>query len=131
MPNATAWSVVFPVTPAELDSYNLRETGYRPTKIEPSQVTMLDGGSVLPDGDIWYFAITRKRFAFVDHPIVQSYVDVCLDGCLEIEAMYSPAKRANFAERFIRTTGNWGPPWMVTTTNPWRPLVGCAVRLGD
>ena len=115
--------VVFPVTSAELDSYSRRETGYKPTKIDPSQVTMLDGGSASPDGDIWCFANTRKRFASVAHPIVQSYVDVCLNGCLEIEAMYSPAKQANFAEHFIRTTGNWGPPWINDRIYPWRPFV--------
>jgi hypothetical protein len=115
--------VVFPVTSAELDSYARRETGYRPTRIDPSQVTMLDGGSALPGGDLWYFANTRKRFASVEHPIVQSYVDVCLNGCLEIEAMYPQARQANFAEHFIRTTGNWGPPWINDRVYPWRPFV--------
>ena len=115
--------VVFPVTSAELDSYARRETGYRPMKIVSSQVTMLDGGSALPDGDIWYFANTRKRFASVEHPIVQSYVDVCLNGCLEIEAMYPLAKQASFAEQFIATTGNWGPPWINDRIHPWRPFL--------
>jgi hypothetical protein len=115
--------VVFPVTSAELESFSRRETGYRPTKIDPSQVTMLDGGSSLPDVDIWFFANTGKRFASVEHPIVQSYVDVCLNGCLEIEAMYPPAKKANFAEHFIRTTDNWGPPWINDRIYPWRPFV--------
>ena len=35
--------VIFRVTPAEFDSYTQRETGYRPTEIDPSQITMLDG----------------------------------------------------------------------------------------
>ena len=47
----------------------------------------------------------------------------CLDGCPEIEAMYPQAKQANFAERFIRTTGNWGPPWINDRIYPWRPFV--------
>jgi hypothetical protein len=76
-----------------------------------------------PDGDIWYFANTRKRFPSDVHPIVQSYVDVCLDGCLEIESMYPRAKQANFAERFVRTTSNWGPPWINDRIYPWRPFV--------
>ena len=114
--------VVFSVTSAEFDSYSRRETGYRPTKLDPSQVTMLDGGSAPPDGDIGILQ-HDKRFASVEHPIVQSYVDVCLDGCLEIEAMYPQAKQANFAERFIRTTGNWGPPWINDRIYPWRPFV--------
>jgi hypothetical protein len=84
--------VIFSVTPAEFDSYTQRETGYKPTTIAPSQLTMLDGSSALSDGDIWYFANTRKRFPSDEHPIVQLYVDVCLDGCLEIEAIYPLAK---------------------------------------
>ena len=108
--------MIFRVTPAEFDSY----TGYRPTEIDPSQITMLDGSSAAPDGDIWYFANARKDFPSDVHPIVQSYVDVCLDGCLEIETTYPLAKQANFAERFVRTTSNWGPPWI---NDPWRPFV--------
>ena len=68
-------------------------------------------------------AHTRKRFASVEHPIVQSYVDVCLNGCLEIEAMYPLAKQASFAEQFITTTGNWGPPWINDRIHPWRPFL--------
>jgi hypothetical protein len=115
--------VIFPVTSAELERYGRREIGYRPTKIEPSQITMLVGGSAPPEADIWYFANTRKRFASVERPIVQSYVDVCLNGCLEIEAMYPLARQASFAEQFIRTTANWGPPWINDRIFPWRPFV--------
>jgi len=115
--------VIFRVTPAEFNSYTQRETGYRPTEIDPSRVTMLDGSSTAPEGDIWYFANTRKRFPSAEHPIVQSYVDVCLDGCLEIEATYPRAKQGDFAERFVRTTGNWGPPWINDRIYPWRPFV--------
>jgi hypothetical protein len=115
--------VIFRVTPAEFDSYTQRETGYKPTEIDPSQITMLDGSLAAPDGDIGYFANTRKDFPSAARPIVQSYVDVCLDGCLEIEATYPRAKRANFAERFVRTTSNWGPPWINDRIHPWRPFV--------
>jgi hypothetical protein len=115
--------VIFRVTPAEFNSYTQRETGYRPMEIDPSRITMLDGSSAAPEGDIWYFANTRKRFPSAEHPIVQSYVDVCLGGCFEIEAMYPQAMHANFAERFIRTTSNWGSPWINDRIYPWRPFV--------
>jgi hypothetical protein len=115
--------VIFRVTQAEFDTFAERETGYKPTKIDPSQITMLDGSSAAPNGDIWYFASTQQRFPSDEHPIVQSYVDVCLDGCLEIEATYPLAKQASFAERFIKTTSNWGPPWINDRIYPWRPFV--------
>jgi hypothetical protein len=66
---------------------------------------------------------TEKRFPSSEHPIVQSYVDVCLDGCLEIEAMYPLARQANFAEQFVKTTSNWQPPWINDRIYPWRPFV--------
>jgi hypothetical protein len=115
--------VIFPVTPAEFADYVQRETGYEPTKIDRSQITMLDGSSTPPYGDIWYFANTQQRFPSDEHPIVQSYVDVCLNGCLENEEMYPLAKEANFAERFIKTTSNWGTPWINDRIYPWRPFV--------
>ena len=95
----------------------------RNRQIDRSQLTMLDGSSTTPEGDIWYYANTQKRFPSKANPIVQSYVDVCLDGCLEIERMYALSKGANFAERFVRTTTNWGPPWINDRLYPWRPII--------
>lgn len=121
--NATCNGVIFPVTAAEFDSYRQRETGYTPTQIDGSQITMLDGSSAPPDGNVWYFANTSQRLPSQEHPIVQSYVDVCLNGCLEIEAAYPLAQQAGFAEQFIKTTSNWGTPWINDRLYPWRPFV--------
>ena len=115
--------VLFPVYVVELESFVRREAGYRLTRLDPTQITMLDGSSAPPDDEIWYFATTQKRFVSKDHPIVQSYVDVCLDGCLELEAVFPQAKQSNFAERFMRTTRNWGLPWINDRIYPWRPFV--------
>jgi cation transport regulator ChaC len=121
--DAVCNGVIFPVTSQELLAYSRREVGYRPTKIEPSQFSMLDGNQTVPDADIWFYGNTEKKFPSSEHPIVQSYVDVCLDGCLEIEAMYPLAKQGNFAEEFIKTTSNWQPPWINDRIYPWRPFV--------
>jgi hypothetical protein len=115
--------VIFPVTAAEFAAYGERELGYQLTKIDPAQITMLDGSQSAPDGDIWFYGNTEKRLPSTEHPIVQSYVDVCLDGCLEIEAMYPLAREASFAEQFVKTTSNWQPPWINDRIYPWRPFV--------
>jgi hypothetical protein len=122
-PGAPCNGVIFPVTPAEFAAFAERETGYEPSQIDRSQITMLDGNSAVPTGDIWYFANTRQRLPSDEHPIVQSYVDVCLNGCLEIEDMYPVAKQANFAKRFIKTTSHWGLPWVNDRIYPWRPFI--------
>jgi hypothetical protein len=121
--DAVCNGVIFQVTSEEFSTYNQREIGYQPTKIDPSQITMLDGSQTVPEGDIWFYGNTGKKFPSPEHPIVQSYVDVCLDGCLEIEAMYSLARQANFAEQFIKTTSNWQSPWINDRIYPWRPFV--------
>jgi cation transport regulator ChaC len=121
--DAVCNGVIFPVTSRELLAYNKREVGYQPTKIEPSQISMLDGSQTVPDADIWFYGNTEKKFPSSEHPIVQSYVDVCLDGCLELEAMYPLARQGNFAEEFITTTSNWQPPWINDRIYPWRPSV--------
>jgi hypothetical protein len=84
---------------------------------------MLDGSQTVPEGDIWFYGNTEKKFPSSEHPIVQSYVDECLDGCLEIEAMYPLARQSNFAEQFIKTTSNWQPPWVNDRIYPWRPFI--------
>ena len=66
--------VIFPVTSAEFAAYGEREVGYQLTKIDPSQITMLDGSQTVPEADIWFYGNTEKRFPSSEHPIVQSYV---------------------------------------------------------
>ena len=121
--NAICNGVIFPVTSQEFAAYSEREVAYQPTKIDPSQITMLDGSQTAPEADIWFYGSTERKFPSSEHPIVQSYVDLCLDGCLEIEAMYPLARQSNFAEQFIQTTSNWQPPWINDRIYPWRPFV--------
>ncbi|HEU4678720.1 MAG TPA: gamma-glutamylcyclotransferase family protein [Terrimicrobiaceae bacterium] len=114
--------VIFPVSPESLSAYNQREVGYEPARIDASQISTLDG-SPTPEGDVWFYGNKEKKLPSSDHPIVQSYVDVCLDGCLEIEALYPLARQGNFAEQFIKTTSDWQPPWINDRIYPWRPFV--------
>src|SRR5258707_17162 len=115
--------VIFPITAQGLQSYDQRETGYRREKIAPGSITMLDGTSAAPDGDIWYYANQKKRYASPELPIVQSYVDICINGCLEIEATYPLARQAKFAETFLRTCSNWSEWWVNDRLYPRRAFI--------
>jgi hypothetical protein len=122
-PNATTNGVIYKVTDSEFEATKLREEDYIPTKIDSSAITILDGSPAPPKGEFWYFASKTKQTADAAHPIVQSYVDICVDGCLEIEAMYPLAKNASFAEQFIRTCTDWKLPWFNDRIYPWRPFI--------
>ncbi|WP_432173028.1 gamma-glutamylcyclotransferase family protein [Streptomyces sp. Tue6028] len=115
--------VIFPVTPEELRDYARRESGYRPTRVASRDITMLDGSTRPPVGTVWYFANVTRRYPSERYPIVQSYVDVCLDGCLENEDRFPEARKAQFAKEFIRTTSDWRAPWYNDRIYPWRPTV--------
>jgi hypothetical protein len=122
-PGAETNGVIYPVTLAERDATDLREADYKRTLVDASGITMFDGGPVPPDAEIWFYASKEKKYTNAEHPIVQSYVDICIDGCLEIEAMYPLAKEISFAERFVKTCTDWTTPWINDRIFPYRPFI--------
>lgn len=115
--------VIFKVSQQQLEAFDKHETGYQRERIDQSNITMLDGSKSAPEGDIWFYANTEKRDASPECPIVQSYVDVCLNGCLEIEATYPLAKKAEFAEAFLKTSTNWSKYWVNDRIYPRRAFI--------
>jgi hypothetical protein len=58
-----------------------------------------------------------------DFPIVQSYVDMCINGCLEIEEQYPIAKLEQFTGDFIKSTFYWSKFWVNDRIYPRRPFI--------
>ena len=58
-------------------------------------------------------------------PIVQSYVDLCINGCLEIEEKFEAAKQVNFTKMFIKSTVYWNNFWVNDRIYPRRPFIHC------
>ena len=52
---------------------------------------------------------------------MQSYVDICLTGCLQIEQGFPDA--GDFASEFITSTQKWSKYWENDRVNPRRPFV--------
>jgi hypothetical protein len=122
-PNASCNGVIFQVSQPQLEAFDLREAGYNRERIDQKNITMLNGSQSAPDGDIWFYASTEKRYASPEFPIVQSYVDICLNGCLELEATYPMAKEARFAETFLKTCSNWSKYWVNDRLYPRRAFI--------
>jgi hypothetical protein len=122
-PSFNCNGVIFKVSRQELEAFDNHESGYKRERIDQKYITMLDGSKSAPEGDIWFYAVTEKRFASPEFPIVQSYVDICLNGCLEIEAAYPLAKEAEFADTFLRTSTNWSKYWVNDRIYPRQPFI--------
>jgi hypothetical protein len=122
-PNSNCNGVIFQVSQQQIDEFDQRETGYKRERIDQKNISMLDGSKSAPEGDIWFYANKEKRYASPEYPIVQSYVDICLNGCLEIEATYPLAKEAEFAETFLKTSTNWSKYWVNDRIYPRRAFI--------
>jgi hypothetical protein len=112
--SASMNGVVYAVSDEELARTNKREAGYTPTDITKS-VEIL-GGSFKPKGKVWVYANEFKNehelknsLPSPEFPIVQSYVDICLTGCLQIQQGFP--ETGDFAAEFIQSTSEWSKYW--------------------
>lgn len=117
--------VIYPVNDIELAALDKREAYYTRIKISANDITRLDGGDPLePDALIWTYAVEDglRTVATPEYPIVQSYVDICLNGCFDIEDTFPQAKAAGYIEMFITETHDWSYFWENDRIFPRRPL---------
>jgi ChaC-like protein len=115
--------VIYAVSELELEATNKREQGYTATDIT-SDVEILSGGST-PKGKVWIYVNDfkndkerQKSLPTPQFPIVQSYVDICLTGCLQIEQGFPDA--GDFAGEFIESTQGWSKYWENDRVHPRR-----------
>jgi hypothetical protein len=125
--NKTINGVVYRV--ADFESTKERETGYTATALQADAITMLDGGGRLEtgaDSKVYIFvsnenSISKSKEPTPEFPMVQSYVDLCINGCLELESIYRAAK--GFTQEFINTTTGWNKNWVNDRLYPRRPFI--------
>jgi hypothetical protein len=99
-----------------LGAVDAREAGY--TRVRVTGRVEALGWQRLPEegSRFWLYANDAAAPPCPRYPIVQSYIDVCLVGCLE-------HGRA-FAAEFVRSTEGWeGAPWLNDRVLPRRPWV--------
>lgn len=114
--------VIYAVNENELHDTDEREIGYTRKDIA-SHLEILPLGFA-PGGEIYIYlnkfeaGEREKCVPTRDFPIVQSYVDICLTGCLQIEKGFPDA--AGFAREFIKTTQEWSKYWENDRVHPRR-----------
>lgn len=120
--------VVYAVSEQELAATDQRESaGYKRCRIDPGDITMLDGRTQVPDGVFWAYvnlipsAQLKDNLPSPQFPMVQSYVDICVHGCLEVEGRYPTA--AGFTSDFIASTDEWSRYWVNDRPYPRRAFI--------
>ncbi|HXJ92191.1 MAG TPA: gamma-glutamylcyclotransferase family protein [Terriglobia bacterium] len=108
---------------ADFEKTKERETGYTPEKVDT--IEMLDGaGSWDSSKEVYLFVSNEANISepSKDFPMVESYVDICVNGCQEIEALYRSAK--GFVQEFITSSTGWNNKyWVNDRLYPRRPFI--------
>ncbi|KTC97864.1 gamma-glutamylcyclotransferase family protein [Legionella erythra] len=107
--------------PTNIKSYDKRESFYCREQINPENLLPLSQLSNFSDQkQVWIYTIasTEHQLPTKDFPIVQSYVDVFLRGCIQVEDKF---KITNFAKDCIETTDQWPVYWINDRIFPRRP----------
>ncbi len=102
-----------------------REAGYTPFPIPAALCEPLGWSTLPPGATVWLFVPDSPdptlgpgrglRPACESNPILQTYVDICILGCLEFSR--------EFAIEFITSTLLWDGPWLNDRKVPRRPWV--------
>lgn len=106
---------------ASIAYYDQREKHYCRVLVSPSAIQALSPFKT-PTGQVWIYVPKQAMFAMPSskYPIMQSYVDVFLYGCLEIQKKYH---LKNFAAQCISTTSGWSSFWINDRLHPVRVLL--------
>ena len=100
-----------------------REIDYCRTAVDSAAITMFDGSSVPTSSEIWIYVNKPEKLAppNTDYPIVQSYVDIFITGCLQLQARVTDPE-FDFVEQCILTTDGWSESWVNDRIYPRRPF---------
>jgi hypothetical protein len=118
--------VLYPVDAADLAKFDQRERGYQRVEVPPAEIEAVGWQPLPTNGHFWIYvpravaqAAPGAGGAFMapdaDYPIVETYVDIVVEGGLE----YSP----EFAREIIATTDGWSRFWLNDREVAHRPWV--------
>jgi len=127
--NSRSNGVIYEVSEEDLKLTDSREKGYKRIKINFEDITFYSE-QINENSAVWIYVnhfpnskIPTSSFPSKEFPIVQSYVDMCIEGCLEMENLYPKAKEKNFAIEFINSTFYWSKFWVNDRIYPRRPFI--------
>jgi hypothetical protein len=115
-------AVIYSIEPAELQATDQRESFYCRRALDPAAVTILASDAAPVQGQIWIYVNKPEGVATPSerYPIVQSYVDIFVSGCLELEQRHHVA---GFAQQCLTTTTDWSAHWVSDRIYPRRPFI--------
>jgi hypothetical protein len=115
-------AVLFALPSASVRDMDERESFYCRALISPDDIQPTVPKEPLPAGQYWIYLNGPHTVARPSRetPLVQSYVDIFIGGCLSME---KSAGVAGFAAECIRSTTDWSAHWVNDRLYPRRPFI--------
>jgi hypothetical protein len=103
-----------------LSQYDQREHSYCRVQVAMANIHSLTQQPVA-QGQYWIYMPPADNVATPTetYPIIESYIDIFLSGCLDMQNKYH---LPNYAEDCITTTTDWSKHWINDRIYPRRPL---------
>jgi hypothetical protein len=118
-PEAEMNAAIFSIPLTAIEKYDEREKIYCREAVLPNTIRSLTS-LALPQGEIWIYVSPKEsvKLPTKNYPLIESYVDIFLSGCLQLEKKF---KIEGFAQQCIKTTKGWSPYWENDRLLPRRP----------
>ncbi|CAH1077572.1 gamma-glutamylcyclotransferase family protein [Candidatus Nitrotoga sp. 1052] len=115
-------AAIYLIDLTEITTMDKREFSYCRLAVEPENYSLLKQDILLSPGQAWIYVNKPETISTANrrYPIVQSYVDIFLSGCLELEQRF---ELEDFAKQCLVTTSNWSIQWMNDRIYPRRPFI--------
>lgn len=119
---STINGVIYPVEGEDLAAFDAREVGYVRAEVGRGEMEAVSWQGLPGAGRVWLYVPTQSESdpgdggaPSADFPLLQSYVDVVVEGALEYGEDY--------ARELIETTFDWSPVWLNDRPLGRRPWV--------
>ncbi len=106
--------IIYSVHADDMSVWDQREKYYNRIELPWTFVESVDWMNLPKDGKLWVYIPKAHYLASPSHPLIQSYIDICVTGFLD----YGEA----FAVEFLQTTDNWSMYWLndrLVARRPW------------
>ncbi|MBL60561.1 MAG: gamma-glutamylcyclotransferase [Candidatus Pelagibacter sp.] len=114
-------AVYYPLSIKEIKKLDQREKGYCRVLVKKKNISFYERRSNLTGKNFWVYSASKNNVKYPDnkHPIVQSYVDIFLNGCFQIQDKF---KIKEYAKTCITTTKGWSKNWINDRLYARRPF---------
>lgn len=120
--DSTTNGVIVPIQDEEIPSLDKRELGYKRRTIDHNAIDCLVASDIekVAQSEVMIYETDEPTAANDQFPIIQSYVDICLEGCMEVDAQLGTGNA--FTEEFLKTTHEWSSHWVNDRIFPRAPF---------